>query len=207
MSRGLNMVQLIGNLGDDPEFVTTPSGTNIATLRIATSEKWTDKDGNQQERTEWHRVKYFGRVAEVCSEYLKKGSKIYVQGKIRTEKWTDNAGVERWSTDVIGEDMQMLGGTEGGGERAQRPQQAAGQQQQQQRSAGNGQGARPAGNGNGGNQAPRGNGYSNGNGGGNGGGNRQGGNGGGGGYQQRNQPGPSGSQSQGDSFQNDDIPF
>ncbi len=116
MARGINKVILVGNLGADPEVRYTTSGTAIASLSIATSESWTDKQsGEKQERTEWHRVKMFGRLAEISGEYLKKGRQIYIEGSLRTEKYTDKAGVEKYSTDIIASEMQMLGGNEGGG--------------------------------------------------------------------------------------------
>ena len=116
MARGINKVILIGNLGADPETRAMPSGSSVANLRIATSESWRDKQtGEQQERTEWHRVALFGRLAEVAAEYLKKGSQVYIEGSLRTRKWTDKQGQERYSTEIIGNDMQMLGGRAGGG--------------------------------------------------------------------------------------------
>lgn len=116
MARGINKVILVGNLGADPEVRYTGSGTAIATLSVATSENWTDKQsGEKQERTEWHRVKMFGRLAEIAGEYLKKGRQVYIEGSLRTDKYTDKQGVERYSTDIVASDMQMLGGNEGGG--------------------------------------------------------------------------------------------
>ena len=134
MARGVNKVILIGNLGADPETRYTASGAAITTVSLATSESWKDKQtGEAKERTEWHRVKFFGRLAEIAGEYLKKGRQVYVEGSIRTDKYTDKEGVERYSTDVIANEMQMLGGTgeggprgggEGGGQR-ERPQSAS----------------------------------------------------------------------------------
>ena len=116
MARGINKVILIGNLGADPETRAMPSGSTVANLRIATSESWRDKQtGEQQERTEWHRVALFGRLAEVAGEYLKKGSQVYIEGSLRTRKWTDKQGQERYSTEIIGNELQMLGGRAGGG--------------------------------------------------------------------------------------------
>jgi single-strand DNA-binding protein len=116
MARGINKVIIVGNLGADPETRYTGSGTAITSLRIATSEAWTDKQsGEKQERTEWHRVKLFGKLAEIAGEYLKKGRQVYIEGSLRTDKYTDKDGVERYSTDIIGNEMQMLGG-QGGGE-------------------------------------------------------------------------------------------
>jgi len=115
MARGVNKVILIGNLGADPETRAIPSGTTVANLRIATSESWRDKQtGEQQERTEWHRVALFGRLAEVAGEYLRKGSQVYIEGSLRTRKWQDKQGNERYSTEIVGNDMQMLGGRGGG---------------------------------------------------------------------------------------------
>jgi single stranded DNA-binding protein len=116
MARGINKVIIVGNLGADPETRYTGSGTAITSLRIATSEAWTDKQsGEKQERTEWHRVKLFGKLAEIAGEYLKKGRQVYIEGSLRTDKYTDKDGVERYSTDIIANEMQMLGG-QGGGE-------------------------------------------------------------------------------------------
>jgi len=115
MARGVNKVILIGNLGADPETRAMPSGSTVANLRIATSESWRDKQsGEQQERTEWHRVAFFGRLAEVASEYLRKGSQVYIEGSLRTRKWQDKQGTERYSTEIIGSELQMLGGRGGG---------------------------------------------------------------------------------------------
>ena len=115
MARGVNKVILIGNLGADPETRAMPSGTTVANLRVATSESWRDKQtGEQQERTEWHRVAFFGRLAEVAGEYLRKGSQVYIEGSLRTRKWQDKQGNERYSTEIVGNDLQMLGGRGGG---------------------------------------------------------------------------------------------
>ena len=117
-SRGVNKVILVGHLGADPETRYTQSGTAITTLSVATSEQWTDKQsGQKQERTEWHRVKLFGKLAEIAGEYLKKGRTVYIEGSLRTEKYTGKDGIERYSTDVIAREMQMLGGGEGQGQR------------------------------------------------------------------------------------------
>ena len=115
MARGVNKVIIIGNLGADPETRAMPSGTTVANLRVATSESWRDKQtGEQQERTEWHRVALFGRLAEVAGEYLRKGSQVYIEGSLRTRKWQDKQGNERYSTEIVGNDLQMLGGRGGG---------------------------------------------------------------------------------------------
>jgi len=117
MARGINKVILVGNLGNDPEVRYSQSGSAMTTISIATSESWKDKaTGEQKERTEWHRVKFFGKLAEIAGEYLKKGSQVYVEGRLRTDKYTDKNGVERYTTDVFADDMQMLGGKPGGGE-------------------------------------------------------------------------------------------
>jgi single-strand DNA-binding protein len=141
MARGVNKVILVGNLGADPETRYTAGGGAITSIRIATSESWKDKQtGEQQERTEWHRVKFFGRLAEIAGEYLRKGRQVYIEGSIRTDKYTDKEGIERFSTDIIANEMQMLGtggegGGGGGGERSggggsrgpsERPQRSAG---------------------------------------------------------------------------------
>ena len=111
MARGINKVILIGNLGADPETRYMPSGSAVTNLRLATSESWKDKQsGEQQERTEWHRVAMFGRLAEIAAEYLRKGSQVYIEGSLRTRKWQDKDGNDRWSTEVIANEMQMLGG-------------------------------------------------------------------------------------------------
>jgi single-strand DNA-binding protein len=115
MARGINKVILIGNLGADPETRAMPSGTTVANLRVATSESWRDKQtGEQQERTEWHRVALFGRLAEIAGEYLRKGSQVYIEGSLRTRKWQDKQGNERYSTEIVGNELQMLGGRGGG---------------------------------------------------------------------------------------------
>jgi len=111
MARGVNKVILIGHLGADPETRAMPSGSSVANLRIATTESWRDKQsGEQQERTEWHRVALFGRLAEIAGEYLRKGSQVYIEGSLRTRKWQDKQGNERYSTEIVGNEMQMLGG-------------------------------------------------------------------------------------------------
>ena len=116
MARGINKVILIGNLGQDPETRTMPSGMTVANLRIATSENWKDKQtGEQKERTEWHTVACFGRLGEIAGEYLRKGSQVYIEGSLRTRKWKDKEGKDRYSTEVIADEMQMLGGRGGAG--------------------------------------------------------------------------------------------
>lgn len=111
----VNKVILIGNLGADPEVRYMPSGEAVANLRIATTERYKDRNGEMQEATEWHRVSFFGRTAEICGEYLKKGASVYVEGSIRTRKWQDQNGQDRYTTEIRGERMQMLGSRSGGG--------------------------------------------------------------------------------------------
>ena len=109
MARGINKVILIGNLGRDPEVRYMPSGGAVANVTIATSESWKDKQsGELQERTEWHRVVFFNRLGEIAGEYLRKGSKVYVEGSLRTRKWQDNSGQDRYTTEIVGSEMQML---------------------------------------------------------------------------------------------------
>lgn len=113
----VNKVIIVGNLGRDPEVRYMPSGDAVATLAVATTDTWKDKTtGERKEQTEWHRVSFFGRTAEVCSQYLKKGSAIYVEGSLRTRKYTDKDGIEKYSTEIRGDTMQMLGGRAGGAE-------------------------------------------------------------------------------------------
>ncbi|UPG85102.1 single-stranded DNA-binding protein [Luteibacter aegosomatis] len=141
MARGINKVIIVGNLGADPETRYTGSGTAITSLRIATSENWTDKQsGEKQERTEWHRVKLFGKLAEIAGEYLKKGRQVYIEGSLRTDKYTDKDGVERYSTDIIANEMQMLGGQGGGEGGGFGGGQGGGQRSQSRGNAGGGQG-------------------------------------------------------------------
>ncbi|CAI1784670.1 single-stranded DNA-binding protein SSB1 [Serratia proteamaculans] len=118
-SRGVNKVILVGNLGQDPEVRYMPNGGAVANITLATSESWRDKaTGEQKEKTEWHRVVLFGKLAEVAGEYLRKGSQVYIEGALQTRKWTDQAGVEKYTTEIVvnvGGTMQMLGGRQGGG--------------------------------------------------------------------------------------------
>ena len=138
MARGVNKAILIGNLGVDPETKYTPSGAAVTNIRIATSEQWRDKNtGEQQERTEWHRIVFFGKLAEIAGEYLKKGSKVYIEGRIQTRKWQGQDGQDRYTTEIVANEMQMLdsrGGSGGGSnEFDQRPPaQKQGQQPAQQ---------------------------------------------------------------------------
>ncbi|GAB4224193.1 MAG: single-stranded DNA-binding protein [Gammaproteobacteria bacterium] len=108
MARGINKVILIGNLGNDPETRYMPSGSAVTNISIATTEVWKDREGDQQERTEWHRVVFFNRLAEIAGEYLRKGSKVYVEGSLRTRKWQDKNGQDRYTTEIIATEMQML---------------------------------------------------------------------------------------------------
>ena len=126
MARGINKVILVGHLGNDPESRYMPSGSAVTNLRIATSESWRDKNsGDQQERTEWHRVAMFGRLAEIAVEYLRKGSQVYIEGSLRTRKWQDKEGKDRWSTEIVANEMQMLGGRSGADAPAKIPQDTA----------------------------------------------------------------------------------
>ncbi|MCL5261027.1 MAG: single-stranded DNA-binding protein [Gammaproteobacteria bacterium] len=116
MARGVNKVILIGNLGNDPEVRYTPNGNAVANISLATSETWRDKQsGELQDRTEWHRVVFFNRLAEIVGEYLRKGSKIYVEGTLRTRRWTDKNSIERYTTEIIANEMHMLDSRSGGG--------------------------------------------------------------------------------------------
>ena len=110
MARGINKIIIVGNLGNDPEVKYSAGGTAVTKCSIATSSNWKDKDGNQQERTEWHRVTFFGKLGEIAGEYLRKGSQVYIEGSIRYDKYTGQDGVERYTTDIIADQMQMVGG-------------------------------------------------------------------------------------------------
>ncbi|MGH8224756.1 MAG: single-stranded DNA-binding protein [Gammaproteobacteria bacterium] len=122
-TRGVNKAILIGNLGADPEVRYTQGGKAVANLRIATSERWKDKQsGEQQERTEWHRVVLFGKLGEIAGEYLKKGSQVYLEGRIQTRKWQSQDGADHYTTEIVANEMQMLGGRgEGGGSAPRAP--------------------------------------------------------------------------------------
>jgi single-strand DNA-binding protein len=111
----VNKVILIGNLGKDPEVRYLPSGDAVTNISVATTDQWKDKSGEKQEHTEWHRVAFFGKTAEIAGEYLKKGSPVYVEGRIRTRKWQDKEGQDRYSTEIVADRMQLLGGRGGGG--------------------------------------------------------------------------------------------
>ncbi|MDE3021050.1 MAG: single-stranded DNA-binding protein [Pseudomonadota bacterium] len=117
----VNKVILVGNLGRDPEVRYAPSGDAIANITIATSEQWKDKSGEKQEKTEWHRVVFFGKQAEIVSQYLKKGSQVYIEGRLQTRKWQGQDGQDRYTTEVVADRMQMLGGRASGGTEASGP--------------------------------------------------------------------------------------
>lgn len=139
MARGVNKVILVGTLGNDPEVKYMPNGGAVTNLSIATNEAWTDKNtGQKQERTEWHRIVAFRRLAEIMGEYLRKGSQVYIEGKLQTRKWQDQSGQDRYTTEIVANEMQMLGGRSGGtgdfsaSNNNQNQQSAPAQQQQQQ---------------------------------------------------------------------------
>jgi single-strand DNA-binding protein len=116
MARGVNKVIIIGNLGQDPDTRYMPSGAAVTNLRVATNESWKYKQtGEQKERTEWHNVAMFSRLAEIAAEYLRKGSQVYIEGKLRTRKWQDKQGNDRYTTEIVADEMQMLGGRSGAG--------------------------------------------------------------------------------------------
>ena len=107
---GVNKAIIVGNLGADPEVRTTQSGTQVANFNVATTEQYTDQSGQRQERTEWHRIVAFGRLGEICGQYLHKGKQVYIEGRIQTRKWTDQSGNDKYTTEIIAREMQMLGG-------------------------------------------------------------------------------------------------
>ena len=113
--RGINKVIIVGHLGQDPEVRYMPNGNAVANMTVATSESWKDQQGQQQERTEWHRVTMYRKLAEIAGEYLRKGSQVYVEGSLRTRKWQDKTGNDRYTTEIIANEMQMLGGRGGSG--------------------------------------------------------------------------------------------
>ena len=121
----VNKVILVGNLGKDPESRYLPDGGAVCNFSIATTDKWKDKGGEQQERTEWHRISTFSKLAEICGEYLKKGSQVYIEGRLQTRKWQDKEGHDRYTTEVVADRMQMLGSRGGGGEAVTREPKAA----------------------------------------------------------------------------------
>lgn len=157
MARGINKVILVGNVGRDPETRYSAGGMAVTTVSVATSEAWKDKQtGEQKEKTEWHRVKFFGRLAEIAGEYLKKGGQVYIEGSLRTEEY-EKDGVKRYSTDIVASEMQMLGGrsgggsdTEGGGSRGGGGYEGGGFEGGGSRGGGGGGGARSGGTGGGG---------------------------------------------------------
>ena len=115
MARGINKVILVGNLGQDPETRAMPSGKAVTNVRVATTDSWRDKQsGEQKEQTEWHNVVFFDRLAEIAAEYLRKGSQVYIEGRLRTRKWQDKSGNDRYTTEIVANEMQMLGGRAGG---------------------------------------------------------------------------------------------
>ena len=119
MARGVNKAIIVGNLGRDPEVRYSASGNAIANVTVATTDSWKDRQsGERQERTEWHRVVFFNRLAEIVAEYLKKGSQVFIEGRIQTRKWEDKDGNERWTTEIVANEMQMLGSRGGGGSQA-----------------------------------------------------------------------------------------
>ena len=136
MSRGVNKVILVGNLGQDPEVRYMPNSNGVANISIATSDSWKDKNtGQQQERTEWHRVVLFGKLADIAGEYLRKGSKVYIEGRLQTRKWTDQQGQEKYTTEIVvdmGGQIQMLDSKQDNNQPQQAPQQQYNQQPQQQ---------------------------------------------------------------------------
>jgi len=186
MARGINKVILVGNLGNDPETKYTQGGMAVTTISLATTSVRKDRDGNNQERTEWHRVKLFGKLGEIAGEYLRKGRQVYIEGSIRYDKFTGQDGVEKYFTDIIADEMQMLGGGEGGGGGGGN------------RSEGGGRGEYRGGGGGGGERSARPSGGGGGGGGGYG-GNRDSG--------QRREAPPAKSNDFGDDFADDDIPF
>ncbi|MFZ5510222.1 MAG: single-stranded DNA-binding protein [Pseudomonadota bacterium] len=122
----VNKVILVGNLGADPETRYMPSGDAITNIRLATTERFKDRNGEQQEHTEWHRIAFFGKLAEIAGQYLKKGSQVYVEGRIRTRKWQDKEGNDRYTTEIVADQMQMLGSRQGAGEAPPAERSAAG---------------------------------------------------------------------------------
>jgi len=158
MARGINKVILIGNLGQDPEVRFTPSGTAVANLNLATSDTWMDKQsGQRQERTEWHRIVLFNKTAEIAQQYLKKGSKVYIEGRLQTRKWQDQNGQDKYSTEIVANDMQMLDGRGDGGQGGGfgGGQQGGGRPPQQGGQYGGGQPPQQGGNFGGGQQPPQ----------------------------------------------------
>ncbi|WP_299977070.1 single-stranded DNA-binding protein [uncultured Pseudoteredinibacter sp.] len=132
-NRGVNKVIIVGNCGQDPETKYLPSGSAVTNISVATSDSWTDKQsGQKQERTEWHRIVFFNRLAEIAGEYLRKGSQVYVEGRLQTRKWQDQSGQDRYTTEIVANEMQMLGGRQGGMDQGYAPQGGGMPQQQPQ---------------------------------------------------------------------------
>ncbi len=130
MARGINKAIIVGTLGQDPEVRYTSSGSAVANLSVATNESWKDRQtGEMQERTEWHRIVMFGKLAEIAQQYLKKGSQAYFEGRIQTRKWQDQSGNDRYSTEIVANEMQMLGGRQGAGAGGGAPMESGGQPQ------------------------------------------------------------------------------
>ncbi len=151
MARGVNKVIIVGNLGNDPEVRYANNGSAIANISVATTESWKDKNtGEQQEKTEWHRIVMFNRLGEIAGEYLKKGSQVYIEGRLQTRKWQDKSGQDKYTTEIVANEMQMLGGrggsdmSGGGGGGYQAPQQASAPQPAAQQGGGQPQPAQPA---------------------------------------------------------------
>ena len=114
MARGINKAIIVGTLGQDPDVKYTANGAPVVNVSVATNESWKDKDGNKEERTEWHRIVIFGKLAEIAAQYLKKGGQVYFEGKIQTRKWQDQTGNDRYTTEIVANEMQMLGGRQAG---------------------------------------------------------------------------------------------
>lgn len=146
MARGVNKAIIVGTLGQDPEVKYMANGGAVATISVATNESWKDKQtGEMQERTEWHRIVMFGKLAEIAAQYLKKGSQAYLEGRIQTRKWQDNEGKDRYSTEIVANEMQMLGGRPGGGSNeSSGQQQSSGQQRPSGQQQSSGQAQQPA---------------------------------------------------------------
>jgi single-strand DNA-binding protein len=146
MARGVNKAIIVGTLGQDPEVKYMANGGAVATISVATNESWKDKQtGEMQERTEWHRIVMFGKLAEIAAQYLKKGSQAYLEGRIQTRKWQDNEGKDRYSTEIVANEMQMLGGRPGGGSyESSGQQQSSGQKRPYGQQQSSGQAQQPA---------------------------------------------------------------
>ena len=129
-SKGVNKVIIVGKLGQDPEMKYMPNGNAVCNISVATSESWKDQSGQKQEKTEWHRIVIFRKLAEIAGEYLRKGSQVYLEGKLQTRKWQDQSGQDRYTTEIVADNMQMLGGNQSQGQ--QQPQQGYNQAPQQQ---------------------------------------------------------------------------